>query len=142
MPKKNALKKNATGGKSSPKKALSPKKSPVKKATAKKAPPKKAASPLPLADAAPPMNVSMRFLMGGGDVMMTHSSGGVQVTKKPLKKTGTVTFDDVKKKDVITVNGTCADSAELSTDRITSPASDVASPIKYTKNISQILRVR
>jgi hypothetical protein len=117
--------------KASPKSAK--KAAPKKKAPAKK----KAARRLSLTDAGSPLTVSVEFRLGAGKVTVTQFRKGVQIDEQVLDITSSKVFNDVRKKDVLSIDGACAGKGKLTTDRNTTPASAPPSFRQYPEgNIS------
>lgn len=116
-----------------------------KKAAAKKAAPKKKAAAAAAArtlTAAAPMQVNVTFRLGRGSITAKVLKTSGQGDEQTISRTGALTLANVQAGDIVSINGACAGTAEISASRVTIPASDPAAPLKFSKTININLDVQ
>ena len=129
-----AKKKSAAKSKSSPKKNANKssktpaKKAAAKKAAVKKAPVKKALSltsnelVAAVATTSVPANINVVFRSGLGQLTASLFRRGVLINMQSISNDGTILLSDVQQRDVISINGVCTGTADITITVRTSPA--------------------
>ena|GEM_PF-4174942 len=129
---KPASKKKAAKAKLGSKKTAPVKKAKLKKKAAKKAKPidipiSRGPSIAPAVEVKP-IRVEVVFKLGLGQATLKHFSAGKLVKTERITQTQAVSFPDAKQNDGISITGASAGSSDITTDRVTQPASDSLNP--------------